>query len=256
MSDYLEVAKDAALKAGKVLMDYYGKDVTFEKKSDNTIVSQADLDSEKIILDTIRKNFPEHSIYSEEEGKTDNHSEYMWFIDPLDGTREFAHKLPLFSVSIGLEKNNEMILGVVYLPVTDELFYAEKGKGAYLNGKKIKVSDNEIENSLFNSPCGISYGKDRIIPVLSLFIENVSGLRMIQSCAAALVYLAVGRLDFYILTKIMSHDFAAGKIILEEAGGKITQIDGNKVTTKSDNFIASNDMFHNYIIQKMKEEKR
>ena len=140
-----------AKEAGKILMNDFGRLKTIKKKGQNDFVTNADYESEKFIISKIQGKYPEHSILSEEKGEIKNDSDYEWYIDPLDGTTNFVHGLPMFGVSIGLAKKGESILGVIYLPFFNEMYVAEKGKGAYLNGKKIHVSDNsDVKNSLVN----------------------------------------------------------------------------------------------------------
>lgn len=254
-SKELDTAIKASKKAGKILMKYYKKEnVKNSEKTDKSFVSEADLASEKIILDIIKKEFPNYSIQSEEEGLTEKKSEYCWHIDPLDGTHNFLHKIPMFSVSIALAKNNEFIIGVVYNPVLNELFYAEKNKGAYFNSEKIVVSKTILKNSLGILPSSYQhYGKEyfKIINSISPLCNDA---RMICSCAIELSYIASGRADFAIHPKTTPHDAGAGAVILREAGGKITDIKGNKFTSKSTNFIASNNVFHKELIKIMKKE--
>jgi len=255
LPEYLDTAIVAAKKAGKVLMKYYNKkNVSNHRKKDNSFVTEADVAAEKIILDTILKKFPSHAFHSEEKGVSKNHSEYCWYIDPLDGTHNFMHKIPLFSTSIALAKNGKFIVGVVYLPYLDELFYAKKGKGAFMNGKKIHVSDNTLKNSIFSPPTAIVYHGTKIAKLIELFTPKVSDIRMIGSAAISLSYIACGRFDFSIKTSITPYDIGAGKVIIEEAGGKVTQLDNRDFTGSSDNSIASNGLFHKELIKIMREE--
>lgn len=254
MSKELDTAIIAAKKAGKVLMKFFKTQLKITQKKDKSFVTNADLAAENIILKTLNKEFPKYSFYSEEKGASKNKSEYCWYIDPLDGTHNFLHKLPLFATSIALAKGNKFILGVIYLPITDELFYAEKGRGAFLNGKRIFVSKNKLLDSMCFLPGGVTHNKGDISKLVKISENYCKDIRIIGSCAISLVYLASGRSEFYIKSKITPHDTGAGKVILEEAGGKLTQIDGKEFTTKSNNFIASNNVFHKELLEIMKNE--
>lgn len=254
MSEFLDAAKQAALASGNVLMKHYGKNNNEYKKKDNSYASDADLKAETAILNLILKKFPDHAYYSEEKGRSDNISKYCWYIDPLDGTHNFIRGIPFFGTSIALAKDDEFILGVIYVPYLKELFWAEKGSGAYMNNEKIKVSNNALSKSIFAAPSSVSYNGLGIAKISQIFIPRIFEIRMIGSAAIGLAYTAKGRFDFYIKPGITPYDTGAGKVILEEAGGKLTETDGSKFTTKGKSFIASNNLFHDKLIEIMKEE--
>jgi myo-inositol-1(or 4)-monophosphatase len=256
MSTEMNIAKKAALKAGKALMALFEKKIHVEKKEDNSFVTEADKKAEKIIIEMIAKKYPSHSFYSEEEGKKDNKSDFCWYIDPLDGTHNYIYGLPFFAVSIALAKKGEVILGVIYVPYTKELFYAEKGNGAFLNKKRISVSKRMLEESMyFNASSFVHQGKN-ILKMLGIFIEKCKESRMIGSCAIELSYIAAGRAEFKVMPRITAYDIAAGKIILEEAGGKMTGFDNRPVLVENGPFgiIASNGKYHDKLIKIVGEE--
>lgn len=256
MSGFMVVAKEAAKKASEVLLEMFEKGVHTEVKADNSFVTDADLASEKIITDLIKKNFPDHSIYAEESGLDDKGSEYVWYIDPLDGTHNYAYGFPLFGVSIGLARRNEFILGVISVPYLGELFYAEKGKGAFLNGKKIHVSDRGLDDACFASTSSLVHHKEGVFNVFNTFGRHCGEIKVVGSVAVVLAYIAAGRIDYHIKPSITPYDPAAGKVILEEAGGKLTKTDGAEFKPVMDkyNFIASNGKIHDEVIKIYKEE--
>ena len=189
MSEYLDIAITAAKKAGKVLMGYYNKEVHFEKKEDNSFVSEADLASEKTILKTILEKFPGHAYYSEEKGESKNNSEYCWYIDPLDGTHNFLHNLPLFSVSIALAKGNKFIMGVIYQPYSNEIFFAETAKGAFWNNERIKVSKRRMDEAMFFLP-GARTFLSGSMELLRIFMDRCGDKRMIGNCCSILTFIS------------------------------------------------------------------
>ena len=147
MQSYLETAADIAREAGTLLAHYFERRVAFELKGDFDLVTEADRASEKLVVERLRSHFPSHSIMAEESGKYEGKSEYRWFVDPLDGTTNFAHGFPMFNVTLGLERAGEQVAGVVYDPVRQEMFSAERGAGAYLNGRRIRVSAGKASNT-------------------------------------------------------------------------------------------------------------
>ena len=195
-----QTAIKAAKLAGKVMMDNYdniGK-ISF-KENIKSILTKVDLLAEKTILNTIKKKYPYHNIISEESPKQDNKSEYTWIIDPIDGTTNYAQQIPCFCVSIGLAKNNEIILGAIYEPIRKELFFAEKGKGAFLNDKKIRVSNKEkIKEAVFGFglPSNNAIAVESICNVANI-LPLVRGIRNTGSAAINLCNVACGRYDFY-----------------------------------------------------------
>lgn len=250
----MELAKDTAKKAGKLLMGYFNKDVKFERKQDKSFVTEADLAAEKLIIKAISQKFPNHSIKSEEAGFIDKKSEYCWYIDPLDGTHNFLYKIPLFGVDIALVKDNKFIIGVIYLPFLDELFYAERGSGAYLNGKNISISKNNLKSAVYCSPLAPLDSRNNIIKIMGKIKDKCAEIRMLGCSVLGLAYIACGRLDFYIKFKPGLHDYGVGQVIIEEAGGKFTRVDGKEFTLNSDNFIASNGVVHKELITILKTE--
>lgn len=237
-----------AQKAGKILMQHFGKShLQVEKESFHSIVTQADIEVDKFIQQAIAHTFPHHGIVSEESISTQPQSEFIWVVDPLDGSSYFARSIPSFSVSIALLKGNSVILGVVENPFFKETFHAFLSMGAFLNGKEISVSKTrELSESIVNF--GHRYLRDPEHKPNS--IENLQAVRSIRgggSCAQELCQIACGRIDGLITANQSSWDFFAGKVIVEEAGGKLTQLNGKNIQPltsllKKTDIVASNSL--------------
>src|SRR3989338_362499 len=253
----LEVAIQAALEAGKILEKYFETEILKEFKEDNTPVTLADRESEEIIKKIILKEFPGHSILGEETGATENKSDYVWYVDPIDGTRNFANGIPLFAVSVALAFQEEVVVGVVYNPASRSLFYAEKGKCAYLNDKKIFVSKYDY------SRCMVTVSPDKEDPQKRLprelyyrFPKNIAPhLRDFGCAACELAYVARGGLEANIQLGLSSYDFAAASLLVLEAGGKITRLDGMPWHFPETKFIASNGIVHDLLVEEVKKQK-
>lgn len=248
MSKELQTAIKAAKEAGEILKDYFiKKDFNEISKGGVDIVTEADTKSEEKIISIIKKEFPEHQIIAEESGFHKSESGYIWIIDPLDGTYMFVHGIDNFAISIALQKNNEIILGVIYNPIKDEMYHAEKGKGAYLNGKKIHVSKrNKLIESIINTGFGYERGKEMDL-ALAVFNEITRNSKYILSMASAamdIAHVASGKTEGYCEMDIKPWDIAAGKIIVEEAGGKVTSGKTNDFDVMNPVCIATNGLIH------------
>ncbi|WP_425446425.1 inositol monophosphatase family protein [Dethiothermospora halolimnae] len=225
----LEEVKDWAREVGEIQKDNFGKqDLKISSKTTEIdLVTEVDEMSEKYIIDRIRERYPEHGILSEEAGKDKENTEYMWIIDPLDGTINYAQGLPIFAISIALQYKKETVLGVVYLPMLDEMFQAIKGEGAYLNGKRLKVNDRrDLRYCVLAT--GFPYDRaeddDNNVNYFSNFVPKVKGIRRMGAAAYDLANVAAGRLDGYWELKLSIWDIAAASLMIEEAGGKIKYI--------------------------------
>lgn len=234
---------DAALRGGEVVKQYFGQVLETEEKSNvGDLRTKADVESEQAIIKSLTKSFPDFNIYAEESGKTDNKSEYTFVIDPLDGTNNFVMGIPDFAVSIGLLKNEEAIFGVIYNPVIDQLYTAEKDKGAFLNGKQIHVnSETDIKRSTISYTCGYNTDQsysDRVINEL----RSRGVKRIIDHWAPAFDYclLASGRIEAVISKEGDLEDYVAAKLIVTEAGGKVTDFAGVPELGRNPNFVATN----------------
>jgi len=245
----LNFAIETARDAGRVLMEKFGRITAITKKGDINLVTEADLASEALITERIRSHFPKHSILAEEAGDTvviEGEGDWKWIIDPLDGTTNYAHGYPCFCVTIALERAGEIVLGVTYDPTRDELFAAEKGGGATLNGKAIHVSaTDELGNSLLVTgfPYDIKYRTD-IARHLTDFLLSTRGVRRDGSAAIDLAYVACGRFDGFWEEGLNPWDVAAGVLLIEEAGGVVSGYDGSRLSIYRPPIAASNGMIH------------
>lgn len=257
-NNYTQLAIKFAKLSGEELKNGFNTNFIISTKSNqNDLVTEYDLKAEKIIINEIKANFPEHNILTEESGQlTNSTSEYTWIIDPLDGTVNFANGVPIFSVSIALKFNENIISGVVYNPISNELFYAEKGKGAYLNEKKIEVSKNSgILKSLLVTgfPYNISENPQNCLDTFVRVALKGMPIRRLGSAALDLCYVAAGKFDGFWEVTLKPWDIAAGMLILEEAGGKITNYQGQEHTLFEPNLIGTNSLIHNNLLKLINE---
>ncbi len=257
-NNYTQLAIKFAKLSGEELKNGFNTNFKISTKSNqNDLVTEYDLKAEKIIINEIKANFPEHNILTEESGQlTNSTSEYTWIIDPLDGTVNFANGVPIFSVSIALKFNENIISGVVYNPISNELFYAEKGKGAYLNEKKIEVSKNSgILKSLLVTgfPYNISENPQNCLDTFVRVALKGMPIRRLGSAALDLCYVAAGKFDGFWEVTLKPWDIAAGMLILEEAGGKITNYQGQEHTLFEPNLIGTNSLIHNNLLKLINE---
>src|SRR3989339_1431836 len=215
-----------AREAGEVLRGGFGKNFSIEYKTNvANLVTEYDKKSEKIIIDFIKKEFPTHSVLAEESGSHESTGEYLWVIDPLDGTTNFAHGLPIFAVSIGVQKNGETICGVVYDIMRDEIYSAEKGSGSFRNGMKLKVSSNDdLRKSVLVTgfPYNIAENPDHAFERFIASLKAARAVRRLGSAAIDFCYVASGVFDGFWEVHLHPWDICAGKLIVEEAGGVVT----------------------------------
>lgn len=217
------------------------------KEGVNNLVTEVDHASERVIFEVIKNAYPGHHILSEEAGELVQDSEYKWIIDPIDGTVNFAHRIPLCAISIGIEHNGKMVLGAVYNPFMNELFVAERGQGATLNDKKIKVSTKqEVMSSCLVTGFPYTYldAPNGPLNVFERFIRRGVAVRRLGSAAIDLCWVACGRFDGFYEHKLHAWDSAAGFLIVEEAGGKVTNLDGEPYSPYKPGIIASNGVLH------------
>jgi len=243
----------AAKEAGKIQLKRFGKIKFVKTKDKKSYFTNVDLECEKIIINSIRKKFPKHNIISEESAKIDNQSDYTWYIDPLDGTHNYIKGFPLFGVSIGLERKGKMKFGVINLPFFKEIYFAEKGKGAFLNGKKIKVSDNkDLKKSLIITDMSLRDRGDIIIEILNKLRGNSYDMRSFGCAVYGYTSVAKGNADIYYTTYTHPWDVAAGALIVEESNGKVTGFKGEPWHPNNKKFVASNKKIHNKILKIIK----
>jgi myo-inositol-1(or 4)-monophosphatase len=225
------------------------------KEGINNLVTEVDHASEKAIMDVIRKNHPEHQIVSEEAGELIQDSQYKWIIDPIDGTVNFAHRIPICCISIALEHNGKMVLGGVYNPFMNEFFVAERGRGATLNDKPISVSlKKKVEVACLVTGFPYTYLDEPNGPlqVFERFIRRGIPVRRLGSAAIDLCWVAAGRFDGFYEHQLQAWDSAAGFIIVEEAGGKVTNLGGDTYSPYQPGIIASNGIIHDELLEWIK----
>lgn len=248
----LNLAINAAKEAGKILIENFGNIKNVNKKGERELVSNVDVLTENKIIEIIKSEYPEHNILCEESNWDDTSSEYKWVIDPLDGTHNYIYGVDMFGVSIALEYKGEIILGVVNIPYHEQIYWAEKGKGAYLNGDRISVSDRTIKNAFVIFDSGLQTDTTRRTGFLSVLAGKVFNTRMFGASTRHLTYIASGVADLVVEFGDRPWDFAAGGLILTEAGGMITQLDGSKWSIYVQGYIASNGKFHEEILELLK----
>lgn len=244
----------AATEAGaKIIKEYFDKSFTISNKEGiNNLVTEVDHKSEVAIIDVIKANFPNHFILSEEAGALEQESEYKWIIDPIDGTVNYANGIPICCVSIGIEKAGKMVMGAVYNPFINEFYFAEKGQGATLNDKKINVTTRtEVIKSCLVTGFPYTYLDEENGPlqVFEKFIRKGIPVRRLGSAAIDLCWVAAGRFDGFYEHKLSAWDSAAGFIIVEEAGGKVTNLKGEPYNPYQPGLIATNGLIHSEMVR-------
>lgn len=243
----------ASRESGKVLLENFGTDFVISSKDVvSNLVTEIDHKSEEKIISVIRSEFPDHHILTEESGDLSTDSEYKWIIDPIDGTVNYAHGIPLTCVSIAVEKNGEVILGVVLNPISNEYFFAEKDSGAFLNGKRIRVSENpEIAKSLLVTGFPYNSGAYKPDPVtlFKKFIMKSVPIRRLGSAALDLCWTACGRFDGFWEYNLNAWDVAAGVLILTEAGGKLSDLSGGEYSIYGKEILATNGHIHEAMLE-------
>lgn len=236
-----------AKKAGKKLLYYFEKEnrLISLRGTSKEIVTKYDKIIDKLIIKEIRENFPDHSILSEESGLLKRKEEFLWVIDSLDGSGNFANNNPLFSLCIALCLKKEPFLSVIFAPAIDEFYFAKKFNGAYLNNKEIEVSKiGDLKKSYIVYCEGNEKSKTRIAKIFSTLYPKVTELRKIGSAGIEIAWTAAGRVDGYFTTKIDPWDVAAGVLLIEEAGGKVTNFQGGNWQLKRSDLVFSNNLIH------------
>ena len=251
IDDLIQISKEA----GELIRNNFGKAHSIEFKTNElNLVTETDKASEKLITDFIKKKYPKHGILAEEGSETNNSSEYLWVVDPLDGTTNFAHGLPIFSVSIGVQKNGETIAGVVYDVMRDIIYYAEKNSGSYENEKRINVNNNEnLGHGMLVTgfPYDIKENPDKAFERFIAFLKHARGLRRLGSAAIDFCYVANGVFDGFWEVSLHPWDLCAGKLIVEEADGLVTDFDGNPIDIFAKRILATNKVIHQKMIDVM-----
>ena len=247
MTRELEVALSAAKEAGEVLRKGFGAEHAITYKGEVDLVTEVDKEAERVIREELLGTFPTYGMLAEEGGELAGEGDARWIVDPLDGTTNYAHGLPIFCVSVALERAaEEVVLGVVHDPMREETFVAERGRGAILNGRPISVSDtDEPIRALIATD--FPYDRERMPETLELFgrFSALSrGMRRLGAAALDLCYVAAGRLDGYYMRGVRPWDLAAGSLIVREAGGKLTDYRGDELALDGGEIVASNGRLH------------
>ena len=248
--EFVSEMSSIAREAGALLMEHFHRSVKIEYKGEVDLVTIADRKSEALILERLRARWPSHDILGEEGGLHDQGSEYRWYVDPLDGTTNFAHGFPVFCVSLGLEQRGQRIAGVIYDPTRDELFAAERGSGAFLNGERMQVSKTaSLGESLVAT--GFPSHKRHKNPNIFFYHQitlRTHGVRRAGSAALDLCYVACGRFDAFWEFNLNPWDTAAGVLLVEEAGGRVTDMRGGAFEIASRETLASNGLVHDSLL--------
>ncbi len=244
----LNFAIETAREAGQILLEKFGRKINVSKKGNTNLVTEADLASEKYIIEKIKSYYPKHSILAEESGASDerNGNAWKWIIDPLDGTTNFAHGYPCWCVTLAVEYNDEIVFGVTFDPTRDEIFAAEKGQGATLNGRKIQVSETEkLGEALLVT--GFPYDateRENFARHFTEFTHKARGIRRDGSAAIDMAYVACGRFDGFWEEGLNAWDVAAGVLLIEEAGGRVSYYDDSPFSIYAPPICADNSLIH------------
>ncbi len=248
---YKEVAIEASQKAGEILLQHFGKPNNIHFKKDNSPVTIADTESEKLIISTITKDFPDHSILGEESGSTDNNSDFLWVIDPLDGTSNNSNKMPYFCISISLLHKKEPIVSVIYDPIHKDLFTACKGSGAYLNGEKLDLTQFEVPKTHYISLIYTRSKEEK--GIVNKIFTNLNPpqyrIRNMGAAALELAYVSAGKLQGVLINGNNPWDVCGGILLISEAGGIITDFSGIKWNFSSKNIIAGHPLIHKELLE-------
>ncbi len=256
MTEIADFIQGLAREAGRLLAEKLTRHNPVYYKGTIDLVTEADRMSEELIVREIARRYPDHGILSEESAAKNERATTRWIIDPLDGTTNYAHGFPFFCVSIALEQEGVVVLGVVYDPLRGEMFFGERGKGAFLNGKKIQVSsETDLSRSLLATgfPYDIRVSPDNNVNFFSAMIMKAQAIRRPGAAALDLSYLAAGRLDGFWELKLKPWDTAAGCLMVREAGGTISDLSGGQWALNSPALLASNGSIHEQMIKVLKE---
>ena len=255
---HLAVATEAVLRAGRIQRERYGSGVRVEYKGEIDLVTEVDRACELAILETIRSRYPAHDIVTEETDLARTGSRHVWFVDPLDGTVNFAHSYPMFCASVALAVDGEVVAGAVFDPVRDELFSAERGSGAHLNGRRLQVTtaDALIRSLVITGfPYDLHEKLEERLRPFNRLMGKARAIRRDGSAALDLCYVAAGRADGFWESILKPWDMHAGRLIVEEAGGKATRLDGTPLGLGPDGVVATNGRIQDALVEALREEK-
>ncbi len=254
-SDALQVAIQATRSAGAILLDRFRQGAEIHFKGRANIVTTADLEAERSLISTLRSEFPDHGILSEESPPVNEGADLVWIMDPLDGTNNFSFGIPFFCVVLALTRGDESLLGVIYDPLRDELFSASKGGGAYLNNEPVSVtSKSTVRESLIGLDLGyVDENGKHLLKLLSDLWPDVYAFRLMGSAALSMAYVACGRVDLYFHLLLYPWELACGQLLVHEAGGTASNWSGERLGTRGDSVVASNRDVHGDFLQQLRE---
>jgi myo-inositol-1(or 4)-monophosphatase len=246
MPSFLETSVEIARESGALLSTYFERRVAFELKGEYDLVTEADRASERLVVERLRSHFPSHSIVAEEGGGHTGTSEYCWYVDPLDGTTNFAHGFPMYNVTMALTQAGQLINGVIFDPMRNEMFSCERGSGAYLNNRRIRVSKvARVEDALVATGFPSRKRHENVNVHFYYQLAMIShGVRRAGSAALDLAYVASGRLDAFWEFGLKPWDMAAGILLIEEAGGKCSDMQGGPVDIRGPHLLTDNGLIH------------
>ncbi len=250
MASYLDTAAEIAREAGALLSRYFEKRVAFELKGESDLVTEADRASERLIVERLRTHYPSHNIVAEEGGGHTSPSEYRWYVDPLDGTTNFAHSFPVYNVTLALEHRGELVAGVVFDPTRDEMFAAEQGSGAFLNHRRIHVSNApRLDEALIATGFPSKKRHQNLNIHFYYHLAMVThGVRRAGAAAIDLAYVAAGRLDGFWEFQLNPWDMAAGILLVREAGGVASDMKGEAASLRGPHLLADNGRIHDELV--------
>lgn len=259
-SIFLNTAIHAARQAGEILLHHLGdlREIEVKNKQQFNLVTEADRNAEHRIVEILLEAFLDHGILGEESGVRNPGASHKWIIDPLDGTTNYTHAFPIFSISIALERENELQVGVIYDPIRDEMFYTERGAGAWLNGKRIHVSGiSRIEKAMLVTgfPYNIRENPDYCYERFIGFLKEAQAIRRLGSAALDCAYVAAGRLDGFWEVALQPWDTAAGHLLIEEAGGRVSDFSGGAHDIYQLPFLGSNGRIHDDMLRVLEDAK-
>jgi myo-inositol-1(or 4)-monophosphatase len=256
---HLAVATEAVLRAGAIQKESYGQHIRIDYKGEIDLVTEVDRACEEAILDTLRSRFPDHDFVTEETLLARRGSRYLWFTDPLDGTTNFAHGYPFFCSSVALTVDGRAEAGAVYDPLRDELFTAERGGGAHLNGRRLRVSQssNLLRSLLITGfPYDLREDLTGKLRLFNRFMGEARAIRRDGAAALDLSYVAAGRADGFWEERLQPWDMMAGVVLIEEAGGRVSRFDGSPLGLGPDEVLATNGALHQVMLDVLREESR
>jgi myo-inositol-1(or 4)-monophosphatase len=255
---FAATAADAVLRAGALQSAKYGRQIEIAHKGEIDLVTEVDRACEAAILAAIRERFPDHDIVTEESATQSTGSRHVWFVDPVDGTTNFAHGYPFFCASVALACDGELVVGAVYDPIKRELFTAERGAGAHLNGRRLSVSKaSELLRSLLVTgfPYDLRDDVERSLRLFNRFMARARAVRRDGAAALDLAYLAAGRIDGFWEERLKPWDVLAGALMVEEAGGRITRFDGAPIGLAADETLATNGALHPAMLEVFRADR-